>query len=165
MFVTTIDYGMPAYDEVVALRYRVLRQPLGLEFEPEDLAKEHCDIHFALYDNSHNLLACMLLRKDAEDEGIAWMRQVAVEPRLQGKGLGTKLADTFERYAKEHNYREIQLEARETALNFYEKLGYKKVGKSFQKLGVPHYLMKKRLKGLSGVEPDTELWYEENKGE
>jgi predicted GNAT family N-acyltransferase len=161
MFITTIEYGTPAHDEMVQLRYKVLREPLGLEFSVEELCNEHKDIHFALYDNRHNLLACMLLTKDVEDEQVAKMRQVAVLPQHQGKGYGSRLVETFEQYALAHGFREIKLDAREEALAFYEKLGYKKQGKPFTKVNIPHYAMKKRLKGAAG-EAGTELWYEED---
>jgi hypothetical protein len=38
MMVTTITFGTPEYDEAVALRYEILRRPLGLHFTPEQLA-------------------------------------------------------------------------------------------------------------------------------
>ena len=158
-FITTIEYGTPAHDEMVRLRYEVLRQPLDLEFKTEELAAEYRDIHFALYDAQHQLLACILLSRDREDEQIALMRQVAVKPSHQNKGLGSRLVDSFEQYALTHGYREIRLDSRETACPFYEKLGYRRIGKPFTKINLPHFTMKKRLKGELGEE-DLELWYE-----
>lgn len=165
MFITTIDYASPSYDEAIDLRYRVLRQPLGLEFQIEDLAAEYADVHFGYYNDEYKLLGVMLLSKDPEDAQICRMRQVAVEPAWQGKGIGRQLLETFERYAREHNFKYIHLDAREGAVPFYEAVGYKKVGKCFKKLDIPHYFMKKMLKGLNGTEPETEFWYEERQVE
>ena len=41
---TYIEFGTPEYDESVRLRDLVLRKPLGLEFNPEDLALEYDSI-------------------------------------------------------------------------------------------------------------------------
>ena len=42
-------------------------------------------------------------------------------------------------------YEEIVLHARETALGFYQKLGYETEGDSFTEVGLPHSAMRKKL--------------------
>ena len=37
------------------------------------------------------------------------------------------------------------MHARETAVGFYEKLGYKVVGDKFTEVTIPHYVMEKKL--------------------
>ena len=42
-----ILFGTPDFDEALKLRYEVLRKPLNMDFEAEDIAKEyieHCCI-------------------------------------------------------------------------------------------------------------------------
>ena len=56
------------------------------------------------------------------------MRQVAVVGDLQGQGIGTALVKRSEAMARELGFRRMILHARETAVAFYEKLGYTKVG-------------------------------------
>ncbi|MBX9736487.1 MAG: GNAT family N-acetyltransferase, partial [Phycisphaerales bacterium] len=56
--------------------------------------------------------------------------QFAVEPTLQGKGLGVLLLDVVERRARELNLREIALSTaeRDTDLvNFYRRRGYRDI--------------------------------------
>jgi predicted GNAT family N-acyltransferase len=37
------------------------------------------------------------------------------------------------------------MHARKTAMGFYEKLGYEKIGDEFTEVTIPHYKMEKRL--------------------
>ncbi len=53
------------------------------------------------------------------------------------------------RYAEvflaQKGYREIILHARQRAVAFYEKLGYRKEGDLFIEVTLPHFLMRKEL--------------------
>lgn len=143
-FVLTNDFGTPEYDEIVALRTEVLRKPLGLEFTEEFLSKEYADVHFGCYANgSHELLACAMLH--VKTEGEARMKQVAVKPSLQGTGVGSFLVGQFEAYCKENGFRSIALHARDTAVDFYLKLGYIKEGEEFEEVTIKHWAMRKSL--------------------
>jgi predicted GNAT family N-acyltransferase len=42
----------------------------------------------------------------------------------------------------------MTMHARETAVEFYEKYGYEKVGEQFIEVTVPHWEMVKRLNGV-----------------
>jgi len=50
-----------------------------------------------------------------------------------------------EEWAKENNYNEISCHARESAVRYYEKFGYKTEGKLFREVSLPHMKMKKSL--------------------
>lgn len=143
MKIHPVDFGTPEYDELIRLRYRVLREPLGLEFSEEELTKEFEDTHLALYDDAYQLMACLVL--SPEPGGQVRMRQVAVVPEKQKAGLGRKLVGYSEDWSRRAGFTEMVLHAREQAVTFYEKLGYKKVGKKFEEVGVPHWQMKKNL--------------------
>lgn len=75
------------------------------------------------------------------------MRQVAVASDCQRQGIGKALVSYAERYAAQHGYTEITAHARESALPFYEKLGYTRSGDRFVELGIPHIEVRKRLTG------------------
>lgn len=138
-----IDFGTPEYDETVRLRFEVLREPLGLDFTPEMLEQEYADIHLALYSDQESLVACLVL--SPQNNLQIKMRQVAVIPKLQKKGSGTTLVKYSETWSARSGYTEMIMNARETAVPFYEKLGYKKSGKRFEEVGIPHWFMKKDL--------------------
>lgn len=144
MTIFPIEFGTPEYDEAVALRYEVLRKPLGLEFTTDQLAAEWSDIHLAGFDPNGKMVAILILT--AIDEQTLKMRQVAVAPHLQGKGLGAQLVHASEALALKRQYQHMVLHARETAVPFYLRLGYQIVGEPFEEVGIPHSKMKKTLR-------------------
>ncbi len=143
MYTNQITFATPAYDESIKLRHQVLREPLGISFEAEDLAQEYNQIHFGRYNNPGNLVGCLVLL--IVDDKTLKMRQVAVDPLYQKKGIGSDLVAASEAYAAEHKYKSMILHARDEAIPFYQRLGYKKVGRAFTEVGIKHYKMKKQM--------------------
>lgn len=143
MHVLQIEFATPEYDEAVRLRYEVLRRPLGLDFEPEQLAGEYADIHLLAYTASGHLAGCLVLTP--LDADTIKMRQVAVAPELQGRGVGKLLVEASEARAKSAGYRRMSMHARETAVPFYLRLGYATVGERFEEVTIPHFKMEKAL--------------------
>ena len=137
-----VQHGTKEYDETVALREEVLREPLGLAFSQEELAGEKDSFHLASRDGDQ-LVACLVLKP--LDEKRLMMRQLAVREDFLKKGFGRELVSYAESFARERGYGEIALHARETALGFYEKLGYDAEGDSFIEVGLPHLAMRKKL--------------------
>lgn len=138
-----VKHNTPEYERIVALRRRVLREPLGLDFTPEQLAAEAGDIHLAGFE-AEMPVACLILTPASAEE---WkMRQVAVAPEQQGTGLGTRLVAYSEEVARAAGCRRITLHARETVVPFYERLGYEAVGDIFEEVTIPHRKMFKWLK-------------------
>ena len=141
MLVTQVDFGSPAFDELIYLRDLLLRKPIGLSFTSNELSKEYDSFHFAAYTNELELLG-VLVMKPLNEQQIK-MRQVAVFPYAQKKGVGQMMVAHSEEFAKENNYKEIVLSARVPAVPFYEKLGYKVVSDLYQEVGIDHYKMMK----------------------
>jgi predicted GNAT family N-acyltransferase len=137
-----IAHGSAEYEAAVALRYRILRQPLGLDFSPEQLAAEAADIHLAAF-AEERLIGCLLLTAVSNEE--VKMRQVAVEESFRGQGIGSRLVAFAEQVAREHGYRTMSLHAREEAVPFYLRLGYETVGDPFIEITIPHREMRKVL--------------------
>ena len=142
MAVKLIDYGSKDYDQMIALRYALLRKPLGLNFTDDELKKEAHDILIGCFDDD-KLEGCCLLTK--EEQGVVRLRQMAVISGLQGKGIGKVLLQFAENIARDRGYEKISMHARKTAIGFYEKSGYKIASKEFQEISIPHYLMEKTL--------------------
>lgn len=143
MNIAQIEFATPEYDEAVRLRYEVLRRPLGLEFTPEQLAAEYSDIHLAAYDPSGQLIGYLCLTP--LDESKVKMRQVAVHPDWQGKGVGRKLVEASETLARHSGFKTMLLHARDIAVPFYLRLDYRTVGEQFEEVTIPHFKMEKTL--------------------
>lgn len=143
MYVTQIDFGTPGFDELIYLRDLLLRQPLGLEFTPEDLSLEYTSTHFAAYSNDDALLGTLVMKP--LKKGQIKMRQVAVFPRYQKMGIGQKMVKASEVFSMENGFKEIVLSARVPAIPFYEKLGYQVVSEMYEEVGIEHFKMRKVL--------------------
>lgn len=139
-----IEYKSAEYDQMVDLRYEILRKPLGLTFSEQDLEKDKNDILLAaFYPNAGEITGCCILTK--LNEVTAQLRQMAIAEFCQGKGLGCELLTFAEQTAIKHNYKYIYLHARKTAIDFYKKQGYSIEGGQFTEVGIPHFEMLKIL--------------------
>lgn len=137
-----IDHGSKDYDVMIQLRYVILRQPLGLSFTEEEIAKEKNNIHIASYDDDEMLGCCMLTPLDND---TVQLRQMAVPDKLQGKGIGASIMSFAETLARDKGYKKIVMHARDTAIGFYEKFGFKQKGTTFLEVNLPHHVMEKKL--------------------
>ncbi len=137
-----IDYGTEEYQQMVSLRNQILRQPLGLSFTSEELARESNDILIAAFDDDQILGCCMLC---PIDDNTLRLRQMAVLDNLRGKGIGASIMSFAENIARDKGYRNMMMHARNTAIGFYEKFGYKVKGDEFIEVNVPHRVMVKPL--------------------
>ncbi len=76
----------------------------------------------------------------------AQVRYMAVEEDQRGKGIGAIILKELERRAAQKGAKNIMLNARDNAVPFYEKYGYKVVKKSHTLFdSIPHFEMRKDL--------------------
>jgi len=136
-----IGYGTEEYRLACLLREEVLRKPLGLSFSDEDLAGEKSQLHFALFEPHDGLVGCVVAVPLSAIE--VRIRQMAVSPSHQGKGLGRRVLQELEKTLRARGFRHFVLDARTSAAGFYEKLGYRAVGEEFLKVTVAHIRMEK----------------------
>jgi GNAT superfamily N-acetyltransferase len=143
LFICQIAFGTPEYDEAVRLRYAVLREPLGLDFTAEQLAEEYKDTHLGIYLPNGRLAGylCFTQLSDLEYK----MRQVAIDPAYQKHGIGTQLVAAAEQYALDQGIAAISMHARDTAVPFYLRLGYRQEGPQFEEVSIPHFKLVKQL--------------------
>lgn len=138
-FITT---NSEFYVQVLALRQMVLRAPLGMNLMEEDLRDEvNQHIAVALYED--RVVACLMAK--ALPDACWKLRQMAVIPALQGKGIGKGLISFMEAEALTQGICTLELHARETAVGFYEGAGYAILGERFLEVGIPHWKMEKKL--------------------
>ena len=117
-----------SYQDLLSLRTKVLRDGL-LPFTLLELQSEKEDLHIGLYRlGKAEAIGCFLIRRVGE-----WcqMRQVAIDPSEQGKGLGSMLIKYFEDYALSKGVTHLFIEARLAAVPFYLRNGYKVLPESF----------------------------------
>jgi predicted GNAT family N-acyltransferase len=143
MYLLQIPFGTPEYDQTVQLRDTVLRKPLNLQFSTDFLEREYTDMHLACYADNDTLLGCLVMTR--HDETTIQMRQVAVLPAVQRKGVGRLMVAFAEKWAHEQGYTRIILHARDVSVDFYEKMSYQKIGDEFEEVGIRHWEMEKMV--------------------
>ncbi len=136
--------------ETFPVRHPVLRAGKPIEschFTGDELETTK---HFGLFENDElaGIVTILETKSDLfEDENQFQLRGMAVLEKHQKKGFGEKLLEVAENYAKKQNVGLIWMNAREIAVGFYERNGYKKAGNLFEISGVgPHYVMCKFFK-------------------
>ena len=137
-----IDHGSEDYEKMVQLRKAILREPLGLTFTNEELENEREDILIGCLDEDVMLGCCILTELDQK---TLRLRQMAVNNKLQGKGIGESIMSFTELLARDKGFKKIVMHARNTAIGFYEKCGYKVCGSQFLELNIPHHIMEKEI--------------------
>ena len=143
MQVAEAEFGSKSYGEMLTLRKRILRDPLGLEWTEEEESWESRERHFeGRVDNE--MVACVVIRPLGN--GRVKLRQMAVEPARQGTRIGRGLLEGVEKILITDEVDRIELNARDTAVGFYERLGFRKVGEEFVEVTIPHWKMVKTLR-------------------
>lgn len=139
-----IEFGSEQYGKECRLRQEVLRLPLGLDLFSKDLSIEVDQKHFGIFEN-HEIVACLVVSPQSSD-GVK-LRQMAVAPEVQGSGYGRRLIGLVEGVLLKEGYSSVVLHARESAMGFYRKLGYRALAGLFHEAGIPHRKMIKDLEG------------------
>ena len=138
-----IDLADPLYEGECALRYEVLRKPLG--YTPADVAFpfEDTSLHLVAATPDGVVKGCVLFHPDGAGGGRLF--QMAVASDLQGTGIGRALVGHLEAELRDRGLREVVLHARDHAIGFYARLGYAPFGEPYEEVGIPHRNMRKTL--------------------
>ena len=127
----------PLYQECLNIRYEILRKPLGMVIKPEEKESDKEATHIiAIADGKPAGTVSLIGNR---------LRQMAVLDGFQGLKIGAKLVSYLEKVAKERGIGEVILDARFTAIPFYEKLGYECCSDIYHKIGILHRDMRKAV--------------------
>ncbi|MBI2572798.1 GNAT family N-acetyltransferase [Candidatus Woesearchaeota archaeon] len=132
------------WEDYFDLRYRILREPWGHPKGSERDDQEHNASHVAIYEKN-NLVG--VGRLDIISTTKGQIKYIAVEEHARGKRIGTIIMQELEKIAINKKIKLIFLNARNNAILFYEKCGYKVVGEAQPSRypTVPHLKMEKQL--------------------
>ncbi len=143
--------------EVLPLRHRILRPNRDISSATYIEDDDKTTTHVAVVEDNKicgvlTLLATKIVPKNLEFLSIntydfIQLRGMAVDEKLQGRGVGKFLIDnTLSRLLTEAQYKTLWCNARTYALPFYLKLGFKVVGDEFIVPDVgPHFIMYKTI--------------------
>jgi GNAT superfamily N-acetyltransferase len=137
------------YQETFLVRNLTLRKGKPIEtcfFEGDDLIETK---HFGYFDDGKNIGTVSIYRNKNtifNSPNQYQIRGMAILNEFQGRGYGKQLIKHCENYLKTNNTGLVWFNARETAIPFYEKLGYKTVGFPFAIADVGiHLIMFKKI--------------------
>lgn len=132
--------------DVMALRVRVLRKgtPVTHCNYPEDDLSDV--VHLAIFGNEGAIGTSTWFSKECpESPGIpaVQLKGMAVDEHLQGSGLGALLVQAGLDLARSRGARIVWARARDSALGFYERLGFEAAGDGFvdEPTGMPHHIV------------------------
>lgn len=140
------------------LRWLLLRSPWKKDLGSEKDEFEDQAIHRCIIDQHNNILAVGRLHFTSQQN--AQIRYMAVDESAQGQGFGNIILESLEQEGIVRGAKSIELNARETALGFYQKLAYKNLGLAHMLFGeIQHYSMIKSVDSIPNqfVALSTEL--------
>ena len=88
--------------------------------------------YIVLLDDGYPVATC---RFYDDGEGAVTLGRVVVLPEYRGQKLGSLVVTEAEKWARELGKKEVKIDSRLEAIDFYEKLGYKHVDDSVIKSG------------------------------
>jgi len=128
-------------EDIIAIRTEAFVAQRNVPKEIELDGRDSELLHFCLYEGD-TLLS--YLRAEGIDD-VIHVGRVTTATLERGKGYGRQLMEALCEYAKTQGFRFVELNAVDTAVGFYEKLGFIPEGDYFLETGVPHIYMKKEL--------------------
>ncbi|EOH99709.1 hypothetical protein UAW_00862 [Enterococcus haemoperoxidus ATCC BAA-382] len=126
--VKIINWNSEEYWQGIFLRNKLLKTSAGKEWIKELPVNEKQDIHMvALVEGE--VVGTLLLSKRSQT--VAQIKQVAIDDRYQGFGIGKQLLEFAEKMAELMNFQTIFLTGRKQAWGFYDHFGYKRIGYAY----------------------------------
>ncbi len=114
------------FEQYYELRWKILRAPWNQVRGSERDDDDESSTHLMVLGENNRLIGVGRLHFNSIRE--AQIRFMAIDVAEQRKGAGSLLLQALERRALQHGASRITLDARETAMGFYRKLGYSPQG-------------------------------------
>jgi predicted GNAT family N-acyltransferase len=132
----------PLMSAVYALRREVFVIEQGVPGELEVDEDDKVAAHLAALSGDHVIGTLRMMRH----ERTAKIGRMAVAASSRKKGVGRELMKFAAAAASREGAEEIILGAQLTAREFYKRLGYIEEGAVFDDAGIPHVMMRKKLR-------------------
>lgn len=131
------------FEKYFDLRWRILRKPWNQPVGSERDNDENNSFHLMATENN---MALGVVRSQFINNTTVQLRYMAVDQPAQGRGIGRLLIEAMEKHARNNGADSIMLQARENAVGFYEKTGFKVKEKSYLLFDcIQHYKMTKTI--------------------
>ena len=133
------------FDAYYSLRWKILRRPWNQPPGSEKDEFESEAFHLGAWTESGELIAVGRLHKISQY--CAQIRYLAVDPSQRSRGVGTAVLQELESFAVKSGFRDIKLNARKEAVQFYQANGFALIGPSHCLFGlIQHFEMQKQIR-------------------
>jgi predicted GNAT family N-acyltransferase len=124
------------YEQILNIRKKVFieEQKVPKDIEIDEYETE--STHFILYLNKKPI-GCARIRLN----NFAKLERIAILKKHRRNGFGKRLTEFLIDYCHKKNIFDIRLNSQLSVANFYEKIGFKKVGQVFFEAGIKHVEM------------------------
>ena len=124
------------YNEIINIRKKVFieEQKVPQDIEIDEYEKEAT--HFIMYLNEEPI-GCARIRFN----NFAKLERIAILKKHRRNGFGKRLTEFLIDYCHKRNIFDIRLNSQLYVADFYEKIGFKKVGEVFYEAGIKHVEM------------------------
>ena len=146
--VELIAYNSPEFQQAAQIRYDLFFAEHNLPWSVTQHSSQDRYLHAAILDENTVIAYGQLV---SQDNQMYQLCQMVVRPEYQGQNLGRTILLFLIDLAKQESAIAITLNARLTAVCFYQKLGFKTEGEPFPSAitGVPHIEMNQEFKQVS----------------
>lgn len=131
-----------------------MKKSAGKPFLVDSPIEEKTDIHLVIKQDE-KVVGTLLLHPCFTS--CVQIKQVAISPECQGQGLGKKLMIYTEEVARKLEFTTIFLTGRESAWNFYVKLGYSELMEEYQDGELTFKVFKKDIKEIIQIPKKKEM--------
>jgi len=136
------DSNSKYYEEVLKIRQDVLRTPLGLTLSQEDI-EDDGNQHIIIALENEKVVGCLFVKIVSQDK--VKFRQMAIAEKYQHQGIGKSIIHFAEDFCILNQHKKIELHARKTAIDFYQKQHFQLLGEVFYEVGISHIKMVKHI--------------------
>ncbi len=112
-------------DDIIKIRTKVFIKEQGFQDEFDDVDKT-CS-HIVLYDNETPVATCRYFKEGSS----YYIGRVAVIKEYRGQKLGNKIMQIAENEILKDGGQKAEVSAQVRVSDFYERLGYKKIGEVY----------------------------------
>lgn len=130
------------HEDAVLIRQEVFMKEQGISYEYDEM--DEISAHIVIYDGEP-IGVCRIFPDENNDSEYI-VGRLAVMKSHRNRGIGRKLLEACEEFAKSKSGRCVKLHSQYHALEFYEKCGYIAKGEIEEEAGIPHVWMYKELK-------------------
>lgn len=113
----------PMYNKMLRMRRERIWIPKKMMLSSTFEADEQKSVFFGAFLNTRRLIGCVALTPDTINKWTL-LRQLAVDERYCGLGIGRHLIQIAEEYVSENQWQHIVLFSDEETKTYFEKAGY-----------------------------------------